>query len=172
MTNKVQPTSAKPKRRRLQYSLRTLLIVVLLVACVCSWYGNRLHKISRERAFLNGQWRLIHEDGTPVVLPDGSNIVVTLDETSYTIDPFHEPKWIDFHSPTGRVVSRGIYRREGESVRVCQASLGLKRPTAAELDPDVRLGVRAVVGVNMYLIERVPKPELGNESEAGAWEPE
>ena len=34
----------KPKRRWFQYSLRTLLVIMVIVACVLSWKMNQLHK--------------------------------------------------------------------------------------------------------------------------------
>lgn len=147
-------------RRTWQFSLRTLFIVVLVWSCICAWYGHRLHKIRREQAFLNGQWRVVREDGSLAVLPDGSNILVTFDETTYTVDLNHEPRWLDFHSP-GQRVSKAIYRREGERLRVLQVSSGCKRPDSFEMDisslefePGTPPG--GTYGLTEYLLERVP----------------
>ena len=42
-------TAPKPKRRRFQYSLRTLLVVVTLCAIPCSWLGVKIRQAKRER---------------------------------------------------------------------------------------------------------------------------
>jgi hypothetical protein len=51
----VEPTKAEPpkrKRRWLQFSLRTLFILVLIVATPCAWLGHKIAQKRREREFV------------------------------------------------------------------------------------------------------------------------
>jgi len=40
----------KPKRRWYQYSLRTLFVVMTMVACFCSWYAYEMNEAAKRRA--------------------------------------------------------------------------------------------------------------------------
>ncbi|NQU24227.1 MAG: hypothetical protein HQ567_23340 [Candidatus Nealsonbacteria bacterium] len=44
------PESQPPKRRWYQYSLRTLFVLVTLVAMACSWYAYEMRKAAERRA--------------------------------------------------------------------------------------------------------------------------
>ncbi len=133
-------------RRSWQFSLRTLLVAVLVVACLCSWYANRLRKICTERDFLAGPWQVINDDGTPVVLPDGTGIVVRFDDASTTLYSHREPKWVDFHTLGRKQPPRAIYRMEGKRIRVSEA-VGKDRPTSFE----------NICDQTVFLLERMPK---------------
>jgi Leucine-rich repeat (LRR) protein len=43
-----QPTPTRSRRRWLQFSLRTLLLVTFLVATACGWFANRLQRAHRQ----------------------------------------------------------------------------------------------------------------------------
>jgi len=49
MTASAEPGPAKPKRRWLQFSLRTLLVLVLLVAVFCGWLRHKVNQSEQER---------------------------------------------------------------------------------------------------------------------------
>ena len=162
MSQKPRSTS-RPRRRRLQFSLGTLLLVVAALACLLGWYSHGLQRIRREQAFLNGRWGVVHEDGSPAILPNGEPIVVTFNTASYTVDPSHEPKRLDFHVPGTNQVSKCIYRREGRRVRICQVSPGAKRPERFGPqdpipEPVSNPTARAMLTVSSteYLLVRIP----------------
>jgi len=122
-------------RRSWQFSLRTLLLAVVPIACLYGWYGHRLQAIRQELDFLEGKWRQVREDGTPVVLPDGTLSIVDFNDGKQTVDPNHEPKWLDIHVPGMSRPFKCIYRVEGERLHVLRVSPGLKRPTSFEVEP-------------------------------------
>jgi len=39
----------RPKRRWLQFSLRSMFVLTTLVAIACSWYTNEMRKAARKR---------------------------------------------------------------------------------------------------------------------------
>ena len=47
-------TDPKPRRRRFQYSLRTLLIVMLLVGSGLGWFSHKLQQARRQRVAVTG----------------------------------------------------------------------------------------------------------------------
>jgi hypothetical protein len=47
---KIAEPKSKPRRRWLQFSLRTLLIAVTLVGCALGWLGAKIQEVRRERA--------------------------------------------------------------------------------------------------------------------------
>ena len=53
----IMPTST-PKRRWYQYSLRALLVFVVLCAVACSWFATRLRRAHRQREALAAIQRL------------------------------------------------------------------------------------------------------------------
>src|SRR3989304_4472289 len=111
-----------------RFGLRILLLIVLVVVCLGGWCTFRLQQVRQERASPHGKWRHIRENGTPVVFPDGKNIVVEFTEDNFRVDPFHEPKWLDFRIPGMSKPSKCIYHREGDRLRIAQASPGAPRP--------------------------------------------
>lgn len=112
---------------RLQFSLRTLLLLFLAIASVCSWHASRRLTIQKERTRLDGCWALVHEDGSPVSV-GGTAVVIELGGANgdYSVDPFQEPKSMDFVSPAGSRL-RAIYRWEGETLRVVSDSASAER---------------------------------------------
>jgi hypothetical protein len=111
------------------FSLRTLLLVILLLAAGLAWYGYTVRVIERERALLSGVWRMVDDDGTPVIIAGKE---VRFDFTQQTVAigmPHGDVGWIDFHNPQRPGTSRAIYRREGNRVRFAQADVDHPRPT-------------------------------------------
>ena len=43
------PTSPKPRRRWLQFSLRTLLVLMLALGCVCGWLASKIKRAREQR---------------------------------------------------------------------------------------------------------------------------
>lgn len=148
-------------RRSYQFSLRTAFILTALVALVCGWYGHRLRRVQMEWSHLNGRWRLVQEDGSPVVVPGTGEVVLTIDRQHCAIDPFQQPKWIDFVSAQ-MATSKGIYRWEGARIRVSQSPPGLQRPDSFDektvFQPEPGARIRAAAGLSIYLLEPLPEP--------------
>jgi len=67
----MEPDGPSPKRRRFQYSLRSLLIVMTLVAFGCSWFAVQMKK-SRERA--NAMERIEEAAGEGPIFFAGGNL--------------------------------------------------------------------------------------------------
>ena len=154
-------------RRTYQYSLGSLLIFVFLVACVCSWYSYRLRKIEQDKSFLQEKWRVINKDGTPYVLQNGKNIIMdwgdAIEKGRCIVNPLHDPKWIDFYIPGQNKPSKGIYRIEGERVRILQSDPNCIRPASFQ-DKSIRLesvlkSGSTVSGPNESLWEHLPSKE-------------
>ena len=146
-------------RRLYRYSLRQLLLFVLVIAFICAWYGHRLQRVHQEEQLLYGSWHLVHEDGTPVLI-NGSDAVIKFDHRSYSVDPFHDPKWITFYDPNG-TTEKGIYTFENGKLRLMQSSSGMQRPTSFEQEtflPLVPGSAPGVYGMSNVLLERVPLP--------------
>lgn len=49
MTASAEPAPTRPKRRWLQFSLRTMLVLVLLVAVLCGWLRHKVNQSEQER---------------------------------------------------------------------------------------------------------------------------
>jgi len=99
---------------------------------------------------LQGAWQAtrIEMNGSP---PDESpDVVVTVTDTSYaildkdktdrgsfTIDPSHHPRQMDIHPGTGTDSAEmvpAIYELGSDTLRVCYAPQGAKRPTSFSSD--------------------------------------
>ncbi|MGO9113430.1 MAG: hypothetical protein ACLP9L_29720 [Thermoguttaceae bacterium] len=149
------------RRQTWQFSLRTLLLFVFVVACLCSWYSCRQYRIREERALLSGKWRMIHENGTPVILSNGQPLETDWSDKTPTVNPFHEPKWVDFRLP-GNGLSKGIYRLEGDRLRLSECGPGVERPRSFD-DSELRIEPgrsyppgTVLQGPSQSLWERVP----------------
>ena len=144
-------------KRTYQFSLRGLLLAVLLISIACAWYGQRVRRVRTERRMLEGKWWEVSAEGKPVILPTGKPIIVEFARGQYTVDPTHNPKRLDFHSPGG--TSHAIYRWEATRLRVMQASPGLERPSSfdqAIVDIAHEPGTKIrTFSLNTYLLERL-----------------
>jgi hypothetical protein len=129
-------TSRLLDRRTYRFGLRSLLIIVLIVAVLSAWFGYRYRAESLERHLLHGQWLMFNRDDKPLIKPNGTPYTYDFSEVSYTIDPLSEPKRIDFHTPLGTM--HAVYRWEGDDIVITQASPGGGRPIAVrsiEIEP-------------------------------------
>ena len=69
MTSSAEPAPSKPKRRWLQFSLRTLLVLVLLVSVLCGWLRHKVNQSEQERRAveailaMGGEVEYEHEQG-------------------------------------------------------------------------------------------------------------
>jgi hypothetical protein len=146
-------------KRTYQFSLRALLLAVFLFSIPCAWYGHRIGRVRAERDLLDGKWRRVSEEGVLLVLPTGEPRIVEFAGDGYSVDPNHEPRWLDFHAPGG--TSHAIYRWEGARLRVMQVSPGVRRPTSFDQETvDLRVEPGANLtqfGVSTYLLERLPE---------------
>jgi hypothetical protein len=115
-------------RRNNQFGIRSLLLAALLIALVCAWFGYRERQITLERRRLDGRWEMVGANGKPYVLSGGKPIIVEFARESYAVDPFQEPKWLDFYGPQG--TSEAIYRWEDDEIVVMQVSAGYERPNS------------------------------------------
>jgi hypothetical protein len=149
-------------RRNYQFGIRSLLFVVLLIALVCAWFGYRQRQIVLERWRLDWRWQMVYEDGTPIPVPGGKPMIVEFSRESYTVNPLHEPKWLDFHGPLGDF--EAIYRWDDDEIVVMQVSGALERPssfdpTSVKLKPTTtRPGTRKFVETashSTYRLRRV-----------------
>jgi hypothetical protein len=139
-----------------RFRLSTLLLAIACIAAVCAWYGDRLHEVRLEKRRLAGKWRMLNLNGAPLVFR-GKPVIEDFEQAfragTCTIDPSHDPKWIDFHGPTG--TSRGIYAWETGRVRLRQASENSLRP--ASFDPQAAAGPGGISQLSRsdWLLERV-----------------
>jgi hypothetical protein len=135
-------------RRTWRISLLTFQLIILLVALPLAWYSYVLHREQRERSSLDGTWRVVGWDGSPVVIPSRGPIHVELAPGTYQIEPWKQPKWIDFPVQGTPLVSKAIYYWDGRRVRVCETSGGSgERPTKFDGSQGTR-----------YVLERIGGP--------------
>jgi hypothetical protein len=110
---------------------------------------------------------VINKDGTPYVLQNGKNIIMdwgdAIEKGRCIVNPLHDPKWIDFYIPGQNKPSKGIYRIEGERVRILQSDPNCIRPASFQ-DKSIRLesvlkSGSTVSGPNESLWEHLPSKE-------------
>ena len=129
-------TSRLLDRRTYRFGLRSLLLIVLIVAVLSAWFGYRYRAESLERHLLHGQWLMFNRDDKPMIKPDGTPYIYDFSEVSYTIDPLSEPKRIDFYAPQGTM--HAVYRWEGDDIVITQVSPGGGRPVAVRSTQIIR----------------------------------
>jgi predicted RNase H-like HicB family nuclease len=129
-------TDDLPQRRRqsnLSYWLFAFLLVSIVLGTASTWWINRQRAFNYEMQKFEGVWEMINDDGTIVVLPSGRRITETFSPRKIRINPFKEPKQLDFVSSTGPDGDLlAIYRWEGHRLRIKVASPELERPVAWE----------------------------------------
>jgi len=114
----------------------------------------------KELAKFQGSWQLVRYEAAEETLPPeavaqirftftDNRLVVRQgakkeDEATFTIDPTKTPKEIDITAgkgPNAGKVSKGIYAFEGDTLKLCAAAPGQKRPTEFKSDRASRAGV-------------------------------
>jgi uncharacterized protein (TIGR03067 family) len=155
-----------PQRQRqsnLSYWLFGLLLISTVLGTASIWWINRQRAFTSEMQKIEVVWEIINDDGTPAMRPNGRQLTVTFSASKIRINPYTEPKQIDFVSPVGPDDdSLGIYRWEGDRLRIKQATSELERPvswaSSAKVDVKVKKNVRLVPGVGVsvtnYLLQR------------------
>ena len=152
-------TTEEPKASksgRWQFSLRTLLIVVLLVAVWSAWYGYRLRRVEIEQHLIEGKWRIVGLKGEVAIL-NSEPFVVEYKPGNYSVDPFQEPRWLDSHTPRG--TRHGIYEWVGDRLHYMWIDPGMQRPTSFDqTDFQVEPGFNVTgFGYGTYYLERIPE---------------
>jgi uncharacterized protein (TIGR03067 family) len=154
-----------PQRGRqsnLSYWLFAFLLVSIVLGTASTWWINRQRAFNSEMRKFEGVWEMVNDDGTIVVLPNGRRITETFSPSKIRINPFKEPKQLDFVSPTGPDGDLlAIYRWEGDRLRIKLASPELERPVSWESQRagDVKSRKNASqpngpVSVTNYLLQR------------------
>jgi hypothetical protein len=116
----------KPRRRWFRFGLRSLCLLILIIAMVCGWIVYRHRSVSLEMRAIGGHWGMFTVDGNRI-LWDGK--VMTIDFSDFSVNPFQEPRWLDIHSPGGKT-TRAIYPWDGDEILLTAAPPGDDRPTA------------------------------------------
>lgn len=119
------------ERKRLKlfpvrYRLWHLFIVVTVAAVLFGWYAYRIAYIQAEARAIVGDWVMVDQDGNTYLDASGEPFGISISPDEFVINPFTEPKRIDFITSNG--TSRAIYRWDKGRLRVLQASEGLSRP--------------------------------------------
>ena len=148
--------SDKPKRRWYQFSLKTLLLAVVVMAAALSWYGYRLRILEKERIRLAGTW-YAEVDSVTVATFDADKDGIDLLMPSNGIGRIN----FQMRGPHGGL-SLGIYRCDGEKMTVAQAEPGQPRPTSFEEVRGVSIwtGVRKVSPESQFLIDTAKGQQL------------
>ena len=126
-------------RRSLQFSLRTLLALMVVVAVLFAWLHYRNQRRWRhEESMLEGQWECVEwNSGDPLftlTLKDGMYTWGAPGATTpvvgqYKINPFEEPKNFDLVVPTlGGARLQGIYRIEEDTLTIVHEGYKKERP--------------------------------------------
>jgi uncharacterized protein (TIGR03067 family) len=112
---------------------------------------SRQDIIRKDMEQLQGEWTMIagERDGEQLpekILKTGKRVAngdltiisvngTTMMKGTFTIDPTHSPKTIDYVLTEGRNKGKtqlGIYEFDGDTLKFCVAAVGLERPTAFE----------------------------------------
>jgi hypothetical protein len=112
----------------IRYRLWHIFALLTVIAVLLAWYGSRMAYIQSETRAIAGEWILIDDSGTPVVDASGSVIRITFNRNDFTVNPYAQPKQIDFRTSIG--VSQAIYEWEKGRLRLLQPSVGLQRPNS------------------------------------------
>jgi hypothetical protein len=147
-------------KRSYRFGTKTLLLLMMVIAVMLTWYGNGRRKIADERRRFDGKWHVVNSQGTPTIV-SGNPIVIGFDlaGNEWQVDPAHEPRWLDYYTPQG--ISHAIYQWEGSRLRIRQASVGFERPMSFEQDiRDIKIkpnNTAKTLGVTDFYLERLPK---------------
>ena len=116
---------SKSKRRWFRYSLRTLFVLVTIMAVASAWYAHRLRTIELEREKLTGVWFV---DNGGVVDFSADKLDVGMPSDGIGQIDFHMNLPLRLPDGTTTNLSRAIYRFNGEQLQVAQPNPGDPRP--------------------------------------------
>ena len=107
---------------RPRFSLRTLLMLVAVLAVPIAWFGYRTRVMNAERERLVGTWEL-----------DGTKLRFDFSSDDFAVGMPHDGiGQIDFYTPgRGKMISKAIYRFNGDLLEVAANVLDFNklRPT-------------------------------------------
>jgi hypothetical protein len=130
-----------------------MLAVVTVVALLLGWYGYRLAYVQFEARAIAGDWVMVDERGNTIAQPSGAPFRVTLNRDEFTIDPYAEPRQVDFYTTNG--VSKAIYEWDHGRLRVLQASAGLERPRSfSDKITDLKAALPGTYSLTPFLLQR------------------
>jgi hypothetical protein len=141
---------------------RALLVGSAVLLILIAW---PLYVVVAEHIRLSGKWILLTADGKEI--PDETNrpICVTLTWPNFSVNPFCNPKRIDYQI-RGLVVTtvsvRGIYQWEGNRVWVAGSTGDLLRPTSFDPNKLPPFETR-VLPVGSYVIYLLRRPSYSGE---------
>jgi hypothetical protein len=101
-------------RRTYRFGLRSLLLMIVGIGLVCAWLADRHRTFHAEMQLLSGRWTPLDPKGLPILGPDGKPYTEDITGVIHRIDPFREPKWIDYYE--GNMLVQAIYRLEGDEL--------------------------------------------------------
>jgi hypothetical protein len=149
-------------RKTYQYSLRSLLILFVIVALICGWYRHRLNVLYQEQCLVYGKWKWLDDITGKPILSNGVEVTITLNENNCKIYTNHEPKWMDIIDQKG--ISECIYCFKGEKIRLDLSLPGAGRPDCFSRDAffEVSPGVYGTLALGkgtVILLERIPEEQ-------------
>jgi hypothetical protein len=150
-------------RRTYQFSIRSLLILFVIVAIICAWYRHRLDVLYQEQRLVFGKWKVLDDVSGKPMFHNGVELTITLDKRNCRIYPNHEPKWMDIFDRNAS--QECIYCFKGEKLRLDLTVPGAGRPDSFSRDAafEVSPGVHGTLTLGsggkgmVVLLERIPE---------------
>ena len=114
--------------RTYQFSIRSILILFVIVAVICAWYRHRLNILYQEQRLVFGKWKVLYDITGKPILKNGAEKIITLNENNCKIYPNHDPKWMDMFDKNS--TNECIYCFKGDKLRLDLTLPGAGRPDA------------------------------------------
>src|SRR4029078_4290055 len=111
-----------------QFSLKWLLLTVLVVSLPLGWLSYKRHLLDVEYRTLRGEWAALAKSGDPIIVNGQELVMEITPRTTTLVDVSSDIRSIDFHTSKGN--SEAIYRCEGDRIRIRQVSEGARRPAS------------------------------------------
>ncbi len=149
-------------RRTYQYSIRSLLILFVIVAIICAWYRHRLNILYQEQRLVFGKWKMLYDVTEKPMSYNGAEQIITLNENNCKIYLNHEPKWMDIFDKNS--INECIYCFKGQKLRLDLSLPGAGRPDSFSRDADFEVspgvyGNRALGKGVVIILERIPQEQ-------------
>jgi uncharacterized protein (TIGR03067 family) len=127
------------RRRFFQFTIRSLVIVTAIVACLLGWLRSRREEWRRETANLECSWEFVTTNSAAqhtVTFADGTYVCRYPSDGSgrsgsYAINPLTRPRQIDVVTSAGTVL-RGIYQINSEQLLIVRQTNDTYRPTSVD----------------------------------------